>query len=85
MGDSELAKLLAQSSEHITVVFLLLVIVIGAVREWWVPGWVYRKAVQDADLYKTYVLQLLPMAKQATQVASGVVEVLKAKDTGGGV
>lgn len=85
MGDSELAKLLAQSSEHITVVFLLLVIVIGAVREWWVPGWVYRKSVQDADEYKAYVLQLLPMAKQATQVASSVVEALKAKDTGGGV
>ena len=80
--DTEITSLLAQSAEHLSVVFLLLVIVIGAIREWWVPGWVYRKAVKDGDEYKALLWQSLPMARQATQVAGEVVKVLQSKDTG---
>lgn len=80
--DSEIAKLLAQSADRISVVVLLMIIVIGAVREWWVPGWVYRNAVKDRDEYKALLWQTLPMARQATQVATDVVNVLKSKDSG---
>lgn len=81
--DGELTKLLAQSADRISVVALLLIIVIGAVREWWVPGWVYRNAVKDRDEYKALLWQTLPMARQATNLAGDVVNALKAKDSGG--
>lgn len=83
-ADSEITQLLLRSAEHVSVVFLLVLIVIGALREWWVPGWVYRKAVKDGDEYKALLWQSLPMARQATQVAGDVVKVLQSKDTAGG-
>lgn len=80
--DSEIAKLLTQSADRISVVALLILIVVGSLREWWVPGWVYRKAVKDADEYKSLLWQSLPVAREATRVAENVVSVLKSKDGG---
>ena len=50
---------------------VLVLILVGGAREWWVYGRFYRAALEDRDEWKRMALTGTELADRAVQVASG--------------
>ena len=51
------------------VVGLLAVVVVGALKEWWVPGRVHRRAVAEKDFWRSHALRSTSLAEAAVRLA----------------
>jgi len=65
----------------LTVTLLLLIAVWGSFRGWYVPGWIYRQALdavkemrEERDEYKRELFGSLGVADRATRVAEHTTE-----------
>jgi hypothetical protein len=54
------------------VIGLLIVIVIGNLRQWWVPNWVYQDAVRDRDEWKQLALSGTAIAEKSANALEHV-------------
>lgn len=68
-------------SRDITVTFALVVALVGTVRRWWLPYWVYQQALdslsemrKERDDYKRELFDSLGLADRATRVAEHTTE-----------
>jgi hypothetical protein len=84
--------LLAQSVESLTwverlgVIGLLMVILIGGARRWWVFGWSYRELSRERDLWRNIALRGTKAAEESATVAARITartidDDLRAEDT----
>ena len=46
---------------------LLFIIIVGLLRVWWVPGWLYRDLVRDRDEWKSIALRGAHLAERALE------------------
>ena len=53
---------------------LALVVIFGAIRKWWVPGWVYADVVRERDMYREMALKGVSAAEK---LATVVVQPVK--------
>ena len=81
-SDAELIRFVVSAANDLTVVALLIFCLVGVLKGWWVPRWVYLEKVRSEEEYKAMVRGSLPVAREATKVATEVVSVLKSKDGG---
>jgi len=51
------------------VVGVLTVIVVGALKEWWVPGKVHRRVVTEKDFWRSHALKSTNLAEAAIRLA----------------
>lgn len=51
------------------VIGLLVVFVVGIVRRWWVPGWLYREKEAECNVWKELALQGTRLTGAAIKVA----------------
>lgn len=51
---------------------LLLVILIGGVKQWWVFGWAYRDKVREVEEWKTIALHGVSAAEQTMSLAEAL-------------
>jgi hypothetical protein len=47
----------------------LLIAIWGAIKEWWVPGKTYRRALDDADKWRALALRGSGIAEKAVELA----------------
>lgn len=62
-----LENLLLQSVNDLGIVGLLLVIIIGGLRGFWVWGWLYREEQRDKNEWKAIALQALGITEKVVQ------------------
>lgn len=55
------------------LVFLLVGVVWGGIKQWWVFGWQYREAVRDRDDWRHLALQGTSAADKAAEVAKSML------------
>jgi hypothetical protein len=53
------------------VVSLLVLIVVGGWRRWYVWSWQYKEVVKDRDFYRTLAFRGTSLAEKATEAAKG--------------
>ena len=53
------------------VIGILVLIIAGGARQWWVWGWHYRIVVKDRDEWKRMALRNTVLAERATDAAIG--------------
>jgi hypothetical protein len=63
-----LAQLLSVVSDG-GVIGLLLVVLVGGARAWWVWGWVYRASVRDRDMWRRLALSGTNLAERTLRLA----------------
>jgi hypothetical protein len=51
------------------MIALLLIILVGGLRRWWVFGWIYEEKMQDCDEWKELALKGAETATRAAEVA----------------
>lgn len=51
-------------ADKVTSIGLLLVFVIGFVRGWWVPGWVFKAKEKESDDWRDISLTAIPTLKE---------------------
>jgi len=56
------------------VVGLLVTIVWGALKEWWVPGRVHRRTVAEKDFWRTHALENTRLTAKAVDLISPASE-----------
>lgn len=52
---------------------LLVIILYGAIREWWVWGYVYRKEVKEKEYWREKALHALGLAERSVETAAEVI------------
>lgn len=57
-------------AERLTVVGLLLIIMVGGFKRWWVWGWMYDEARADGAEWKGIAMTGASVAEQAVDVAA---------------
>lgn len=55
------------------LVFLLVGVVWGGIKQWWVFGWQYREATRDRDDWRHLALQGTSAADKAAEVAKSML------------
>lgn len=68
-------------SRDITVTACLLIALVGAVRRWWVPSWVYQQSLdaledmrRERDEFKRELFGSLGVADRATRVGEEIAQ-----------
>lgn len=61
-------------ANKLTVGAALLVAVIGVLRRWWVPGWLYRDVVRDRDEWKAIAMRSAHLAERAIEAPAPLPE-----------
>lgn len=51
------------------IVGLLMIILVGGAKSWWVFGWAYRLMTQDRDMWRTLALSGTDLAKRGLRLA----------------
>lgn len=74
-------KSLADAGGLVIAMTLIVAILYGAVRGWWVPGWIYRQAIAERDLLITDVAALSSaLARQVDVTQDGHKTIVTAVD-----
>ena len=60
---------LASAGTALGVTGLLIAALFGLYKQWWVPGWVYRKAVEEGEQWKAMTLSTLQAAADVARAA----------------
>lgn len=55
------------------LVFLLVVVVWGGVKRWWVFGWIHEEVREERDMFRDMALRSLETAEHSAKVAEHVV------------
>jgi hypothetical protein len=62
------------------IILLAIIVLIGAVREWWVWGYVFRREAAEKEFWRGKALDMMGLAEQVVTTAEKVVH----KDNGDG-
>jgi hypothetical protein len=65
---------LVQSGGMVT---LLIVILLGGVKKWWVVGWQYQREVDRADKWERLALEGTDLAERGTETAHQIAQALQ--------
>jgi hypothetical protein len=61
------------------VIALLVLIVLGSVRKWWVPGWTYAEMAADRDQWRELAMQGTSLAERQTGLLETTVTTARKK------
>lgn len=64
------------------LVVLLLLIVWGALKEWWVPGVTHRRALQEAEKWKNVATESIRTTERATFLSDKAVRGVESRNDG---
>jgi hypothetical protein len=63
----------ADLADKLTVIVLLVTMLIGSLlglyRRWWVPGWLYTQALDEAAMWRSSTITLMATTDRAIEVA----------------
>ena len=66
---ADLFALVSGFANTLTVVGVLLLIIVTALKQWWVAGWLYRQVKEERDMYRNmFMEQLKTGTDQAEQL-----------------
>lgn len=68
MGDMSWASMLANAGGWAVVVAMIGLIGIGAVKGWWVPGFIWRREVERADKSTALLEKMTPLLREAVSL-----------------
>ena len=59
------------------IIGLLVLIVLGSVRQWWVPGWHYRQTLQERDEWRNLAMRGTEHTEKSLTVAEEITKVVE--------